>query len=516
MPKKQKLNGFMLFTMEWKNKQKKSYSLSEATEETGKLWGSMTAEEREPYNDRAKSVRNLPGSGPSKQPVKLACTGKPIEQVEREQQNAEQRERQMKRDVETVVRNSVKNDQLETQSYFFIMANYFMKTPKQSYLPAEISVAEYSLKDGVFRKYHSFINPGHSTYGREHDANEHSEKTHKLPPPPNAKGETNLGLIYNHILDFTRDPNTGEYPPVYTHYDTIPIVESVLDYLKTECGNNIELKVSSIQYLFYILKEATCEMGEVEKPTSHYITDAYFERDFFEYQTGIACTYHEEIDKSKYCTQSCVTRWGFMFSDYMCRDIAIDLIPGRHVPESTNLAAIINPAPSTYGGDTESHISVNSESTYATKPISENKLYYDNQKTYLSARSNTTAGSLTNYNNADDFPKLSSSAASRKKPTPLYDSRVPPKTTRLNTGYDRTMDEDDGGDSDLNPWSFRSRNVPREPDTSFFDINYTREERSDRDSSVVGYGRGRPRMNQSIGSNTTAGSGRGNLLRHMD
>lgn len=108
--------------------------------------------------------------------------------------------------------------------------------------------------------------------------------------PPNALGEKNLGSIYNDILNFIRDENTHDYPPVYTHRDGIHIVESVLEFLKADVGaNNIDLKIYPIQYLFFIMKEATCEVGELEKPKSFYITDAFFERDYFEYQIGIAC-----------------------------------------------------------------------------------------------------------------------------------------------------------------------------------------------------------------------------------
>lgn len=41
------------------------------------------------------------------------------------------------------------------------MVNYFTKTLKEGwYIPAEIAVCEYSLKDGIIREYHSLINPG--------------------------------------------------------------------------------------------------------------------------------------------------------------------------------------------------------------------------------------------------------------------------------------------------------------------------------------------------------------------
>lgn len=146
----------------------------------------------------------------------------------------------------------------------------------------------------TFKTSPEFIYAGVNIYGHQYEAQQHSETTHNLPLPPNALGDKNLGNIYNDILNFIRGGNSNNYPSVYTHRDCVHIVESILDFLKTDIGaNNIDLKVYPIQYLFYIMKEATCEAGELEKPNSFYITDAYFERDFFEYQIGIGCQVSE-------------------------------------------------------------------------------------------------------------------------------------------------------------------------------------------------------------------------------
>ena len=35
-----------------------------------------------------------------------------------------------------------------------------------------------------------------------------------------------------------------------------------------------------------------------------------------------------------------VTRWGFVFADYMCQDLAVELIKGRHCPIQTNTTIV--------------------------------------------------------------------------------------------------------------------------------------------------------------------------------
>lgn len=287
-PKKQKPSGFMYFTIEWRNKYGKGLSISKATEEAGKVWKTMDAAERSPYNEKAKKETSFDGSiGPEK----LTCTGVPISLVEKERADQEKKERQMKRDIEETVRKSASHGQLETQTYYFIMANYFTKTLKEGiYVPAEIAVAKFSLKGGVQQVYQTLINPGVNIYGHQYEAQHLSDTTHKLPLPPNALGGTKLGMIYNDILNFVRDSKSGNYPPVYTHRDSIHIVESVLQFLKADVeANNVGLNVYSIQHLLFVMKEVTCDAGELEKPKTFYITDAYFDRDFFEYQCGIGC-----------------------------------------------------------------------------------------------------------------------------------------------------------------------------------------------------------------------------------
>ncbi|XP_073825387.1 protein maelstrom 1-like [Musca autumnalis] len=511
-PKKQKPSGFMFFTTEWRNKYGKGLTIAEATEEAGKIWKTMDAIQRAPYNEKAKNESSsIIGNGPEK----LTCTGVPISLVEKERMDQENRERQMKRDIETTIRKSVRTGQLEVQTYYFIMANYFTKTLKDGvYVPAEIAVAKFSLKGGVQQVYQTLINPGVSIYGHQYEAQHLSDTTHKLPLPPNALGDKRLGKIYNDILNFVRDGKSDNYPPVYTHRDSIHVVDSVLSFLRSDMdANDVVLQIYSIQHLLFVMKEATCEAGELEKPKTFYITDAYFERDFFEYQCGIGCQYHEEIDTSKYCTQSYVTRWGYMFSDYMCSDIAIQLLPGLHCPANTNLNELVTPAASLYS-DTESFISIGTTATNFTRPVAGSKLYYDNddQKTLVSEASKTYTL---------NFPALGGGAAAAggdggaKRQNIQRTTQLNNITRTLKSSFEDAEYEDCG---ELNPWTSRSRNIPRQPDKSHFDINYNTNEdlTTDTDdySSVASFGRGRLLLSDAS-FNTIGGSsyGRGRFLK---
>ncbi|XP_061403051.1 protein maelstrom 1-like [Musca vetustissima] len=489
--KKQKPNAFMIFALEWKSKHGKGLSIDQATKKAGEIWTKMDAGQRAPYQDKAKEEKIVSSRTAAH---KLTCTGVPVSQIEKEKLDHENKERLMKRDIETTVSKSVQKDELEKQSYYFIMANYFTKTLKGGvYVPAELAVSKFSLKEGVSRVYQTLINPGVNIYGHQYEAQHHSETTHNLPLPPNALGDKNLGNIYNEILKFIRDEDSNNYPPVYTHRDCIHIVESVLEFLKADIGsNNTELKVYPIQYLLYIMKEATCEAGELEKPKSFYITDAYFERDFFEFQIGIGCQYHEDIDKCKYCTQSYVTRWGYMFADYMCGDLAIPLVPGRHCPLNTNLNAIITEAPSR-SYDDESMVSMSTSLTHVTKPVAGSRHYYDDPKPKETGNKYST-----------DFPSLGRHEMKKKHKI----SQPPPSSA--------SGDDDADNPDDLNPWNVRSRrNVPREPESSHFNIDYGAGNSSDADdySSVASFGRGRGSLVSSFNNSNASSYGRGRYFR---
>ncbi|KAI9588850.1 protein maelstrom 1-like [Glossina fuscipes] len=497
-PKKQCTNGFMVFTFEWKAKYGKQISLRDATAEAGKIWANMNMEERSPYNEKAKEEKVKMRKGGDK----LTCVGTSISQMDRQKLELEQKEKQIKRIIEQTVRNSEKDGELEHKAYYFITVNYFTKILKGNvYIPAELSVCEYSLKQGVSRIFHTLINPGTNVYGHQYEAQYHSETTHNLPLPPKALGDENLGTIYNEVLRFLGD--TDEYPPLYTARENIHIVVSVLDFLKSDIrASNKTLNIYPIQYLFYVMKESTCEQGELEKPKSFHITDAYFERDYFEYQSGIACQFHEDKDKSKYCTQSIITRWGYMFSDYMCRDIAIPLILGRHVPQNTNLEAIITPARANCS-ETNSLVSLATSSNYSYKVVADSKLCYDDNETTVSSSNDTK----TSYKN--DFPAL----GSRKKiPTPAGQrSRSSSSRRDYEEEYYAVLSED--VTPELNPWATRSLRPesPQLADSCFIvNSNRSRDQDNDADRPIYIFGRGRqlPNINEFNANTTARGPGR--------
>ena len=138
------------------------------------------------------------------------------------------------------------------------------------------------------------MNPGDNIIGYAYAAKLHTDATHQLPLPPNAIGECNFGLLYQEVLNFIKASSnllsSENYPPLFTRKDQIDEVKSILNDLMERRQCTTKLKVYNINYLFYNLKKATCTHGGLDIPKSIFITDSYFDRDEFEYSTGIGCS----------------------------------------------------------------------------------------------------------------------------------------------------------------------------------------------------------------------------------
>ncbi|XP_068148521.1 uncharacterized protein [Drosophila tropicalis] len=328
--KKKAKNAFILFVNDWRKRQTNNLSWEESITQAGLDWVKMSDEKKLRYKmEAARSNQGIKATTQSS-PIKQAQQPKPLTPEEEEQLKA-------KRHIDKMVNDSVESIELETEMYCFIMVNYFAKTTKSDmYQPAELAMAEFSLQEGVRRLFHKLINPGSSVYGSEFVTKTLAKETHQLPIPPNALGEDDLMGLFKDILQFLEHKN--EYRPIFTTTERIPIVSGALKYLN---GGNHELKVYPIEYLYFVLKKSSCQISGMPLPKSLFDTSRIFERDLYQHEANISCDFHEPRDLSKYCAKSCVTRWGFMFANFMCYDLAITMLPNRHKPEIMPIPTII-------------------------------------------------------------------------------------------------------------------------------------------------------------------------------
>ncbi|XP_046865312.1 protein maelstrom-like [Drosophila willistoni] len=250
--------------------------------------------------------------------------------------------------IERMVLLARHNQELDKTNFVFAAFNHFVYENNTGiHSPAEFSACEFALHYGKMSILSTLINPGELCLGQTFKAMHHSNNTHQLPLPPNAEGES-MSKVYRDIIKYLKNCLNGKPLIVFTPTQEVAIVKSCFDYMQTACeldytddsddedGKKDPLPpilVYDIQYLFFYLKKETMGMmGQPNEGIKHDVTNAIFLRDFFEFEERIACQFHEEIDRSRYCTRSQVVRWVYTFCDYMCKDLGITMEPGKHAP----------------------------------------------------------------------------------------------------------------------------------------------------------------------------------------
>nr|XP_036671525.1 protein maelstrom-like [Drosophila suzukii] len=328
-----KISAFMLFVTEWRKTNDGGFEMTidQAVAHCSEIWKEMTTLERGPYCSKAKDANGMNGN----RVERLNCYGHPVTHVEQDKRQVEDRENLQKRTIERMVMDAKNSDDLENAKFVLVAFNVFTEDVIHDvYVPAEFSACEFSLKDGVRSVYSTLIAPDSLIFGHASDAIHHAATTHELPLPPRALGDRKMLNVFRNILEYLKKCQWDDRFVVFTPSKGIPMVTKCFSYLGEGCGVEL-IKVLDLHYLFFMLKKVVMDVAGFPDPgINKHVTDMIFKRDTFDLAPEIACQYHEEIDRTKYCTQSMVTRWAYTFCDYMCGNLAIALQPGKHKPLS--------------------------------------------------------------------------------------------------------------------------------------------------------------------------------------
>lgn len=348
--KKVKPNGFSVFMHEY-IKNERRQGRQHPKESWAALatpdWNKLGPDQKERYKRLAKTQ-------PARVvvvPPKYTSQGISLDVIAREEQEALEKDAYMKRKVKNVVEDGFLSNDINSRPFYFIMANYFYKTHDGKYSPAELAMVKFSFENGIEKPYHTFINPGTVTIGYAYEAQAHSAKTHRLPPPsstkgaqPSATGETNYDNVYSGILNMfnarpgqTFSKDDAKRPFVFTREQDIEMIESILDQLSDQQWRQT-FDVFHLELLFNRLK------NKVESNHGHdelriTVTNAFIEQDRYDATPNISCDFHEKEDATRHCALSYVRRWFYLFADHICLKIGVPLVPGRHLPENVALEA---------------------------------------------------------------------------------------------------------------------------------------------------------------------------------
>uniref|UniRef100_A0A182MX82 Maelstrom domain-containing protein n=1 Tax=Anopheles culicifacies TaxID=139723 RepID=A0A182MX82_9DIPT len=224
---------------------------------------------------------------------------------------------------------------LKKEDFFIICMEHFCRTIDDDYIPAELGVIKYSLKDGVQTQLHMYINPGKIPVGLNFEANRHANKTHQLPTPPFALGLTDYNEIAEKLLCFL-DAKEENQLQLFTDANGVLPVENMIKAILGNRIEKIELHVCSLPELFFRLQRSV-QSHDMSMPVFPNVRKAQYtlDLDCFSFTSGISCKYHETNFLLNECALSQCIRWAYTISEHCCRPLGINLIPGKHCPATT-------------------------------------------------------------------------------------------------------------------------------------------------------------------------------------
>lgn len=352
MPKKPAAKGpFFFFMLEFRRREEargKSFSggMDQVMKEAGPSWNRLKEAERQVYKDQAAAYKNHPKQNYGE---KYTAQGVPYSQVEMEKRELLKKQQTIGLAISEMIQTAVHNNALEKMQMFFISVNYFCKTSKDLFVPAELAMVRYNLESGVQAKLHELINPVKLPLGLALEAKQFSEETHDLPLPPNALGETDLDNVLQKILSFTDyNSKSPKQFPVITEEKQVPMVESILAQCYEDLKIEYKFLVIPLGEFFFHLKRATEKYGlDICAFPSKTMADILLKKDTYEYTSGISCDFHEKQGNTRFCALSKAVRWTYILSDNCCLDLSIEPIAGTHLPLNADTTLCLNMAETT-------------------------------------------------------------------------------------------------------------------------------------------------------------------------
>ncbi|KAK7106196.1 uncharacterized protein [Littorina saxatilis] len=359
-PKKNKnqLNGFWL----WAQKHKPSWraqGLRVGTNEellciANPLWKSLDVGERREWDRRAKAERGAAKGGIGDM-GRLDNVGNVIGQ---RRDPAEDARRRREAEIKAVTSKWPGKD-LTQERFYFINFQEMCElsesdnTVEREFLPRELAMVEYSLKQGIVQFYHQFVWPGDIPMGFRFQADKVSEEFHKIPAQKMEDDSEDYRRIWQKMLQVMKaGVKDGEYPPLYCLTNDYDKIKYLCDWMWVRgamvAGNNGENplgKVCSIEDLVVALLAASGKPG-TERLARSQITSR-LDGSQWEFIPATTCDFHKEKDVSRFCALAVVRRTAYTMSDMVGLHYDISLserhVPVREEEEGAGVARILPP-----------------------------------------------------------------------------------------------------------------------------------------------------------------------------
>jgi len=339
MPPK-KRNGFAEYMFHLKRKMENEGhkfpgGLSDVTRFASENWKGMSPAEKATYNKRASHANGTDPEKPKEK--KYDSLGVPIAWKEQEERIKTQQKVDSMQKVEEKIKYLASHGGLDSHAFHFVHFNYAVQTAEKEWPPCEVAVVKFSLINGISDYYHEFIDPAKLRIGYSYTAKEHSQATHRIPRDFKLANK-NYAAVTNAIKNILKNDDGGFYPVYYFEKD-MPKADYIFDWLIEKCcqtdphyERSNPFRVYSLDKLFYELRRhADLQNPRLVFPTMVMVADK-LQCDTFDYYPNMACEFHYDEDRSKYCSLTAVRRYAYVISDFCCSHYHLKLLPNRHCP----------------------------------------------------------------------------------------------------------------------------------------------------------------------------------------
>ncbi|KAL1458555.1 hypothetical protein WDU94_008693 [Cyamophila willieti] len=338
--------------MEFKHKKKFKVPFDDTLYELCKpLYDELSEDQKQHYKDIAKAEWTGIRDDKNK---KLTSDGVSVAVIERQAQ-----EKRLKKKIEFMEIEKQFNFDTNTilpMEIVVIHVNWFCKIGEDSFVPAEIALARFSLQEGFIDAYHCFPQYDFPP-GTKGESKAHSERTHQIPLFDFPEKLEKWPQIFRDIVKYLSKGNSkfleeGNCFPLYTMNDDVNditsrnavrcvlnLITSSAIYGETFTGENPHEKY----FKLYDLSKLLTELKRKDPALSHNaplldekVWDGFLRQDMYLQSPKIACQWHDDRDLVPKCSRTRCLSWVFIMCN-QCKFMNYPMIPGRHMPVTATL-----------------------------------------------------------------------------------------------------------------------------------------------------------------------------------
>lgn len=246
------------------------------------------------------------------------------ERVDHDAETEQQRQKERK----AVCEKWPPGEAIANEVFYLINFQTLCVTDDGHYLPAEIGVIEYSVKRGISKKLHRFIEAGRIPMGYRGACKEKSEDYHKIPMENFENADSNYRGLWIQLENFV-NPNgeKPEYPPLYCLGNDIKETTYCLEWIHGRACLGIPNRLRKVYELEGMVTDLYHHIG---KSVSKTRVIEMLTSSSWDYEPKTRCDYHEELE-CKYCSLGIIQRYSYAMSDSLCGLLKVELTE-RHLP----------------------------------------------------------------------------------------------------------------------------------------------------------------------------------------